>query len=102
MATPLGRYQKSVKAAIGSRWYYYISGKMDVIAPGSLKVGFTIAADGKVTNVRVESNTSNPSFAELCERAVREAEFAPPPPDAFEPLDGGQLDMSFTFTFNTF
>jgi outer membrane biosynthesis protein TonB len=102
VATPLGRYQKAVKSAIGSRWYHYISGKMDVIAPGSLKVRFAIDAKGRVTDVAVESNTSNASFAALCERAVREAEIAPPPPDAFEPLDGGQLDMSFTFSFNTF
>lgn len=102
LATPLGRYQKAVKSAIGSRWYHYISGKMDVIAPGSLKVHFTIDARGRVTDVTVVSNTSNSSFAALCERAVREAEIAPPPPDAFEPLDGGELDMSFTFSFNTF
>ena len=102
VATPLGRYQKAVKTAIGSRWYHYISGRMDVIAPGSLKVRFAIGSDGKVTDVEVVSNTSNSSFAALCERAVREAEIAPPPPDAFEPLDGGQLDMSFTFSFNTF
>jgi protein TonB len=102
VATPLGRYQKAVKSAIGSRWYHYISGRMDVIAPGSLKVRFSIDAQGRVIDVEVVSNTSNSSFAALCERAVREAEIAPPPPDAFEPLDGGQLDMSFTFSFNTF
>lgn len=102
VATPLGRYQKAVKSAIGSRWYHYISGKMDVIAPGSLKVHFTINTEGRITEVQVVSNTSNSSFAALCERAVREAEIAPPPPDAFEPLDGGELDMSFTFSFNTF
>lgn len=102
VATPLGRYQKAVKAAIGSRWYFYTTSRMDVIAPGSLKVSFVIDAEGKVSDIHVESNTSNASFAELCERALREAEIAPLPPDILEILPGGQLDMTFTFSFNTF
>ena len=99
VSTPLARYKKQVNDAIGSRWYYYIRGRMDLIAAGSVHMSFAINERGQAVGVRVDSNTSNQSLADVCERAIREAEIEPPPPDLLTPLKDGRLDYSLTFTF---
>jgi outer membrane biosynthesis protein TonB len=99
VSTPLARYKKQVNDAIGSRWYYYIRGKMDLIAAGSVHMSFSIDAKGRPVGIRIESNTSNQSLADVCERAIREAEIEPPPPDLVAPMKDEQLDYSLTFTF---
>jgi outer membrane biosynthesis protein TonB len=98
-STPLARYKKQVNDAIGSRWYYYIRGKMDLIAAGSVHMSFSINDKGQAVSVRIDANTSNQSLADVCERAIREAEIEPPPPDLIAPMKDGRLDYSLTFTF---
>lgn len=99
VSTPLARYKKQVNDAIGSRWYYYIRGKMDLIAAGSVHMSFSINDRGEPVGVRVESNTSNSSLADVCERAIRDAEIEPPPAELLAPLRDGRLEYSLTFTF---
>jgi TonB family protein len=100
--TPLARYKKAVNDTIGARWYHYVKDRMDLIAGGSVRISFTIQAEGKVTGIKVESNTANPAFAEVCERAVRDAEIAALPPAVAEPLLDQELDYTLTFTFHNF
>jgi protein TonB len=98
VATPLGKYRKQVIDAIGSRWQYYVKSHADVLALGSARVSFLVDSSGHVRAVRVENNTSNQSFADLCERAIREAEIPEPPPDAIAPMRDGHLEYSINFT----
>ena len=98
VATPLGKYRKQVIDAIGSRWQYYVKSHSDVLALGSAKVSFYVDTSGKVRGVRVENNTSNESFADLCERAIREAEIPEPPAEALAPMRDGRLEYSINFT----
>jgi outer membrane biosynthesis protein TonB len=102
VGTPLARYKKAVYDAVGSRWYYYTAKKTDLIAPGSVRVSFSINEQGQVEAVKSQNNTSNPSFSDLCERAVRDAEIGAPPADLMEPLLDSRLDFTITFTFHTF
>lgn len=102
VATPMARYRKQVTDAIGSRWYYYIRERMDLVAFGSVRVGFVIDAQGHVSRVRVESNTSNQSLADVSTRAVRDAEIAPPPLDAAGSMSHEPLEWSLTFTYYPF
>lgn len=97
--TPLGVYMKNVRAAISSRWYYYLRQHQDRYSFGSVEVDYAITEDGKITNVRVLSNTSNSAFAMLCEQCLREAEIAPPPDEAQAAMNDGKLEESLTFTF---
>ena len=78
--TPLAVYQKQVTDAIGSRWYAYTQNQSDLIAIGSLRMTFRILANGRVTGLKVLSNTSNEAFANVCRRAVLESKI-PPIPD---------------------
>ena len=94
VATPLGRYKKSVSSAVGSRWNYYIQKRMSLLQTGKVTVVFSLDSRGKVRSFRLEENTSNPAHAALIEQCVREAEFDPPPPEA---LRNGAFDYPMSF-----
>ena len=98
LGTPLGRYKKMMSDAIGSRWYYYVNDQIGLLNVGSLTVSFIVEKSGKVTNVKVESNTSNESFAACSVQAIMDAEI-PPIPDELSPmLEGGRIQIDYTFT----
>jgi len=94
VATPVGRYKKSVSSAVGSRWNYYIQQRMSLLQTGKVLVIFSIDGRGKVRGFHVEENTSNPAHASLVEQCVREAEFDPPPPEA---LRNGVFEYPMSF-----
>ncbi len=76
---------------------------MSLVSTGSARVTFTIDQDGRVSDIRLEANTSNASYAELCIDAVRDAreqiKELKLPVDATIPLKDGHLEFSLTFTF---
>jgi hypothetical protein len=79
--TPLGIYQKQVTDQIGARWYSCLKSQMDSISVGKVTITFRILASGRVTKLRVISNTSNDTLAALSVRAILESRF-PPIPEA--------------------
>jgi TonB family protein len=97
--TPLAVYTKEVNAAIGSRWYYYLRSRMDLIAKGSVRINFFVDDRGRTIDIRVESNTGNQSLADASEQAIREAEIAPPPEELITPMKDRRLESTLTFTF---
>jgi hypothetical protein len=102
IATPMAKYRKQVNDAIGSRWYYYIRDKMDLIAFGSVRISFVIDAQGHISATKVDSNTSNQSLADVSLRAVHDAEIAPPPRDPASPTSQEPLEWTLTFTYYPF
>jgi len=98
LSTPLGRYRKAISDAIGSNWNYYISSRMDMFSLGSVTVLFNIDKNGKARNPRVLSNTSNESFEIVTIESIRAAEIPPIPPDVLPTLEGGQIEIDFTFS----
>lgn len=97
-ATPLGRYKKMISDAIGSRWYYYVSDRMDMLTAGTVDVRFIINTSGKVEKVQVIRNSSNEIFAATSVRSITEAEIPPIPPDVAKTLEGGRIETEFSFT----
>jgi hypothetical protein len=97
--TPLAVYKKQVKAAIGSRWYFYVQQRRDLISPGSAKVSYRITKKGKITDIKVVENTSNQVFSLICEQSIREAEIGPPPDEANASMIDGRLEEDLTFTY---
>jgi hypothetical protein len=95
--TPLGVYKKQIGEAIGSRWTFYVKDQMANVLIGQASVNFFITKDGRVQNARVVSNTSNDSFARVCERSVIDAEFPPAPPEVFDVMKDGRLEITYTF-----
>ena len=102
VATPLGKYKAQVYNAIGSRWLFYVKSQMDVLAIGTARVSFFVTRAGRVQDIRVEENTANPSFAEVCERAIRDAEISQPPAGSLDQMRDSRLEYTITFTLYNF
>ncbi|HEV3409358.1 MAG TPA: hypothetical protein VG095_03630 [Chthoniobacterales bacterium] len=98
VGTPLGRYQKQVYDAIGARWYYYTSDRIDLVSIGTARIGAEIDKDGKVQNLRVLSNDSNEAFANVCLQSFQEAQIPPIPPDLVPTLPNGRFELEINFT----
>lgn len=101
MATPLGRYRKVISDAIGSSWYHHIGPRMDIFSYGTVSVVFIIDKNGKVRRPRVTSNTSNESFEIVTLESILAADIPPIPPDILPTLDGGQIEIDYTFSIIT-
>lgn len=98
VATPLGRYRKALSDAIGSRWYYYTTSRMDLISLGTARLRFYVKSDGTVEDIEIVSNTSNSCFGTFTLQAVLEAEIPPIPPDIAQTLENNRLEVEYTFT----
>jgi outer membrane biosynthesis protein TonB len=98
IGTPLGRYEKMIQDAIGSRWYAYVAGKMDLVNLGTAQVVFSIDRSGRVKNLKVVSNSSNEAFANVCLQSIIEIQMPPIPEDVATALPPEGLDEQITFT----
>jgi TonB family protein len=97
-ATPLGRYKKLLSDAIGSRWYFHVSDQIGVLNVGTVEIRFVVRESGKVERVQVLRNSSNESFAACSVRAIMEAEIPPIPKELIPMLEGGRIEIEYTFT----
>lgn len=98
VGTPLGRYQKAVSDAIGSRWYYYMNSKGDLVSIGTAHLEAEVDAQGHVQKLRVVSNNANEAFANICLQSFQEAHIPPIPPDLIDTLPEGRMPVDFSFT----
>jgi len=98
IGTPLGRYEKMIQDAIGSRWYAYVGAKMDLISLGTAQIAFSIDRSGRVKNLKVVNNSSNEAFANVCLQSIIEIQLPPIPEDVATTLPPEGLDEQITFT----
>src|SRR5256886_4086776 len=98
VGTPLGRYEKMIQDAIGSRWYAYVGQRMDLISLGTAQVIFSIDRSGKVKNLKLIKNSSNEAFANVCLQSILEIQLPPIPEDVAGALPPEGLDEQITFT----
>ena len=98
IGTPLGRYQKVLFDAIGSRWYAYVEEKNDLISLGTARISFAIDRKGRVKNLKVISNDSNEAFANVCLQSIIEVQLPPIPEDVASALPPEGLETEIAFT----
>jgi outer membrane biosynthesis protein TonB len=98
VGTPLGRYQKMLYDAVGSRWYNYVQKRADLVSIGTARVVFSVDRNGRVRNLKVVQNTSNESFANVCLQSVSEVQLPPIPEDVASTLPSEGLDEEMSFT----
>jgi outer membrane biosynthesis protein TonB len=98
LGTPLGRYQKLILDAIGSRWYAFVDRQMDLISIGTTRVVFVVDRSGHVKNLKVVQNTSNEALANVCIQSIQDAQLPPMPDElaAMLPPEGMDVDLPFT------
>jgi outer membrane biosynthesis protein TonB len=102
VGTPLGKYQKLLSDAVGSRWYRYVQQQGDLVSIGTAHLVFSVDRSGRVRNVRVVENSNNESFANVCLRSVIEVQLPPIPEDVADtlPSEGLEAEMVFTMYAN--
>jgi len=98
IGTPLGRYQKILFDAVGSRWYAYVEEKADLVKLGTTRVSFAVDRSGRVKNLKVISNDSNEAFANVCLQAILDANLPPIPEDVASTLPAEGLESEIAFT----
>ncbi len=98
VATPLARYQASVRDAIGARWHFLHRLKEEMVVVGTVRVHFYVTREGKIEQLRMLSNSSNEWVANFSLQSVMEARIPPIPPDLVPMLAGGKLDLDFSFS----
>jgi outer membrane biosynthesis protein TonB len=98
LGTPLGRYQKLILDAIGSRWYAFVDRQMDLISIGTTRVVFVVDRSGHVKNLKIVQNTSNEALANVCIQSIQDAQLPPMPDElaAMLPPEGMDVDLPFT------
>src|SRR4029434_11202618 len=98
VGTPLGRYEKSVYTAIGTRWYKLCDENRDRVDIGTVSVQFVVAPDGKIGNIKVISGGTSASFTNLCLQSVQDAKPEPIPEDVVDilPPEGLPGEVNFT------
>jgi TonB family protein len=101
LGTPQGRFQKAVQDAVGSRWYYYVRERGDLINIGTVQIRFYVRPDGKVEDVKVLRNSSNETLASTSLQSIIEANIPPMPEDLVPMFSGERMEftMSFNFTY---
>jgi hypothetical protein len=102
LGTPLGRYQKFVLDAIGSRWYALVEQKNDLVNIGTTDVTFVIDRNGHVKNLKVIANTSNEALANVSIQSIQDAQLPAISDDvaATLPAEGLRMEIPFTIFIN--
>jgi hypothetical protein len=102
LGTPLGRYEKFIFEAIGSRWYGSVEKQVDLFGIGTARIVFSVDRTGHIRNLRVIENTSNELFVNFCIQSVQEAQLPAMPDDlaATLPDEGLEVELPFTIYAN--
>jgi outer membrane biosynthesis protein TonB len=98
LGTPLGRYQKYVLDAIGSRWYALVEQKNDLVNIGTTDVVFVVDRNGHVKDLKVVQNTSNETLANVSIQSIQDAQLPPMSDDVVATLPPEGLHMEIPFT----
>ena len=91
-------WKNAVGNAVGSCWNFYRQSKLDLLAVGEVRIKFVIDARGHASDMRIISNSANPTNAIYAVRSVKEAEFPPIPPERLGRLRGQRVEIVLTLT----
>ena len=96
VGTPLGRYQKFIFDAIGSRWYAAVGKDIGLYSIGTACLMFRVDRNGHIQDLKVVEKSSGEAFVNVCLGAVQEAQIPPMSEDLAEtlPPEGLEVDDS--------
>ena len=95
--TPLKAYEKEVIARMNVVWSRLSSQYIDGPAVGTIKVHFHVEPDGRVSHLKIVSNTGNLAFVALATRTVQETQIPPIPCAALAELPNGYMPGDCNF-----
>ena len=85
---------KRVYDQIGQEWFRDVKAHRDTIPVGRVWIALTLSADGKITKLRVVSNTSNELLAKISLKAIKEAKIPRLPAEL---LTNGKFEDKISF-----
>jgi len=92
----LGNYGKAVGNAIGVRWESYRKAQKN-LPVGEVRIKFSIDAEGRVSEMKILSNTATSATAAMALRAVKEAKIPPIPSERLAQVPGGRMEITYSF-----
>jgi hypothetical protein len=97
LGTPLGRYQKFVLDAIGSRWYASVKDQLGLFGIGTATLTFSVDRTGRMKNLKVREKNCNEAFQNFCIYCIQEAQLPPMSDDLADtlPPDGLEFEIPF-------
>ena len=98
VGTPLGRYEKNMYDAVGSNWNFYMQQRGELATLGTARIAFSVDRSGHVKNVKVVSNDSNESFANIALQSILDAKLPPIPGEVADTLPPEGLNELISFT----
>ena len=96
--SPEEHYEKLIfhkVAFIANREYRKLNGFR---SEGKITMVFSVFPDGKIKDIIVRSNNSNPKIVELAKKVIKLVEPLPSPPNSLE-LEGGIMTFVVPFNF---
>lgn len=93
-------YKQRVVDLISARWRGAVERRIGILQPGTVRVRFKVDAAGRISDLRVVGNTSNPLAGMITLRAVSESELPPMPAAVVASLPDGRMDIDFFFSIN--
>jgi len=87
-------FKKGLYDQIERTWHRDVDASSQNFALGTVRIALTASPDGRISDLRVLANTSNPLFAEICLSAIRQTKIPPVPPEL---LIHGKFEDVITF-----
>jgi|GEM_PF-3340645 len=94
----IGEWKKAVGNSIGQGWNRYREAAAEKLAVGTVRLRFTIDAEGTPSDIRILANSADKANADYAVRAVREADIPPVPAERLARVSGGRIHIEYSFT----
>ena len=79
-------------------WSRLASEHADQLAVGTIKIHFRVQPDGRVSNLKIVSNSGNEALSDVATRTVEHTRIPPIPPAALAELPDGFMPGDCNFT----
>lgn len=99
-ATPFGAYDLAFIRAVEQRWYTLLDTTSFVQRSGKVVLEFKLHSDGRVTELKAQTNEVGEILGLLCQRAIVDpAPYAPWPSDMRRMIGDNVREVTFTFYY---
>ncbi len=97
-ATVAGAYKQKIVDTIGEEWQRAISRRMSFLQRGTLRVRFSVDANGSMKDLRVVGNSANPIAGTITLNAISGVKLPPIPDAVLATLPSGKMEIEFFFS----